>query len=284
MTETVEVEEVPPEEVFSLLGHDLRISIIQALWEAGNDPVPFSNLRDRADVADSGQFNYHLGELVGTFVQHTEDGYELTYAGQRVVGAILDGTYTKHASIPPFDTEASCPDCGTPLEAQYADEFFSIRCPTCEDLLQGLPFPPGGLDGRTREELVETAAHWLHAEFVLMRNGICPNCAGIMARTLDADLGPRTAEVGVRYDCQRCMWEGTSTVVSYFLSHPAVVAFYHDHGIDPIEEWMDEFRRDHSIEVRSEEPLSLTVTIPLDGDELELVVDGDLEVVESRRT
>ena len=69
-------EEVTPEEGFSLLGHGTRIGIIRALWRAGNDAVSFSELRERADVTDSGQFNYHLGELVGTFLRREGEGYD----------------------------------------------------------------------------------------------------------------------------------------------------------------------------------------------------------------
>ena len=111
-TEQDETEKIPPEDAFSLLGNETRIGIIQALWQTGNDRVSFSELRDRADVADSGQFNYHLDKLVGTFVHRDENGYELTYAGRQIIGAILDGTYTKRAEIEPFEIGGSCSICG----------------------------------------------------------------------------------------------------------------------------------------------------------------------------
>jgi hypothetical protein len=105
MTDPAEVKEIPPADAFSLLGHELRIGIVRALWRAGDDEVSFSKLRERAGMPDSGQFNYHLGELVGTFVRESEEaeGYELTYAGRQVIGAILDGTYTKRASLDAFE-------------------------------------------------------------------------------------------------------------------------------------------------------------------------------------
>lgn len=229
-------EEVTPEEAFSLLGHGTRIGIIRALWRAGNDAVSFSELRERADVTDSGQFNYHLGELVGTFLRREGEGYELTYAGWQVVGAILDGTYTKQASVAPFEIDVSCVDCGSPLEASY-DESFLVRCTNCEGGLAEFSLPPGALDGRTREELVTTMPHWIRAESVFMQNGICPTCAGVVARSIEPASELPEHEVKVEYDCERCVWSGHTMVGPNFLTHPAVVSFYHDHGVDLTEEW-----------------------------------------------
>lgn len=287
MTESVDNAAVAPDEAFSLLGHDLRIRIIQALWEVDDNPVPFSDLRERADVTDSGQFNYHLGALVGTFVRQTKTGYKLTYAGQQVVCAILDGTYTKHASIQSFEIDAACSFCGSSLEANYEAEFFAICCPnaSCEDLdqLAGLPLPPGALDGRSRENLVEMAYHWLRAKFLLMRNGICPYCAGTMSQSITEDIEAPDHEVGVGYDCQQCMYEANSTLMTHFIAHPVVVSFYHDHGVDLTEGWEVRVPSDsESTNVRSRNPWRIECVIPLFGDKLQLVVDEDLQVVEHR--
>lgn len=285
-SDDVEMQERSPENVFSLLGNETRIGIIRALWRAGNDAVSFSELRERADVADSGQFNYHLGELVGTFVRREGDGYELTYAGRQVVGAILDGTYTKQASIAPFGIDISCVTCGSALEASYDDEFFTVRCPNCDETVAGFPLPPGALEGRPHADLMEMAAHWLRAEFVLMRNGICSNCAGVVTHSIDTDFDLREQEVGLEYSCEQCIYDATSGIVPYLTSHPAVVSFYDDHDIDLTEEWWDALGAsgDESTTVLSENPWRIRVTIPVAGDELELVVDGDLNVVEQRRT
>lgn len=132
-----------PDEAFSLLGNETRIGIVRALWELSDGPqekTSFSEVRECADVTDSGQFNYHLDKLVGTFVQRDEGGYELTYAGRQVIGAILDGTYTKRAEIGPFDIDVSCSVCGSSHEASYETDQFVVRCPNCEET--GIRFAP----------------------------------------------------------------------------------------------------------------------------------------------
>lgn len=285
-SDEVEMQERSPENVFSLLGNETRIGIIRALWRAGNDAVSFSELRERADVADSGQFNYHLGELVGTFVRREGDGYELTYAGRQVVGAILDGTYTKRASIDPFEIDVSCIACGSALEASYDDESFFVNCPDCDRGVAEFQLPPGALNGRTREELVAMTAHWIRAQSVFMQNGICPTCAGVVARSIETASELPGHEVRVEYDCERCVWSGHTMVGPHFLTHPAVVSFYHDHGVDLTEQWWEALMQSSNqpATVRSEDPWRISVTISVAGDELELIVDGDLNVVEQRRT
>lgn len=51
----------PPDSVFGLLGDETRLDILQALWEqydptATDNAVAFSELFDRVDVADTGNF------------------------------------------------------------------------------------------------------------------------------------------------------------------------------------------------------------------------------------
>jgi len=285
-TEQDEIEEVPPEDAFSLLGHETRIGIIQALWQAGDDSVSFSELRERADVADSGQFNYHLGELVGTFITREGEGYELTYAGRQVVGAILDGTYTKQASIDPFEIDVPCVSCGSDLEASYDHESFFVQCPECEGGIAEFSLPPGALNGRTREDLVAMAAHWTRAEYVLMRNGICPTCAGVAARSIEPEFDVLEHEARVKYDCERCVWDGHSAIGPHFLSHPAVTSFFAEHGIDLTDQWWEAVMQSSNqpTTIRSEDPWRISVTISVADDALELVVDGDLNVVEQQRT
>ena len=281
-----EIERLSPEDTFSLLGNETRIGIIQALWQADNNHVSFSALRAHADVADSGQFNYHLGKLVGTFVQRDESGYGLTYAGRRIIGAILDGTYTKCAEIDPFDIGASCSSCGVSLEASYVTDQFVVRCPNCEDTVLRFAFPPGVLEGRPRDKLAATASHWIRAQLSFTVNGICPNCAGAIIHSITTDPEYRNREVGLEYDCERCNHHATSTVALHLSYHPAVIAFHDGHGIDLNEEFWDSYvwTGDGYTTVRSEDPWRISVTIPLADDKLELVIDGDLTVIERHRT
>ena len=44
-----------------------------------DDPRTFSELREAVGMRDSGQFNYHLDKLLGTFVRVTEEGLRNCY-------------------------------------------------------------------------------------------------------------------------------------------------------------------------------------------------------------
>lgn len=278
-------DRMSPEEAFALLGNEPRIAIIRALWGTSQMRLSFSELRDCAQIADSGQFNYHLGKLTGTFVLHEEGKYGLTYAGRRVVGAILDGTYTKRASLAPFDIGVVCPACGSSVEARYEHEAFHVHCPDCDGMISQFDFPPGALDDRTREELIEMAAHWVRAQFLLIANEICPNCAGVMTCSLTTDVEYRDQEAGLEYDCERCMERATSTVGAYLIYNPLVISFYYDHGIDFYEEGWDTrvWISDQSTTVLSKEPYRISVSIPVESEILEVIVDEDLRVVEHHR-
>lgn len=284
-TEQDVAEKVPPEDAFSLLGNETRIDIIQALWRAENDRVSFSELRDHAAVADSGQFNYHLGKLLGTFVQRDESGYGLTYAGRRIIGAILDGTYTKRAEIDPFEIGPSCSGCESELQASYENDQFIVRCPNCEQTVLRFAFPPGVLDGRPREAFAEAASRWIRAQLSFTVNGVCPNCAGDITHSITADPEHHNGKVGLEYDCQRCNHHATATVGLHLSYHPAVIALYDDHDTDLNGEFLQSYvsNDDQSTTVRSENPLRISVTISIGDDELELVVDEALNVAERRR-
>lgn len=284
-TEQDVAEKVPPEDAFSILGNETRIDIIQALWQAENDHVSFSELRDHAGVADSGQFNYHLGELVGTFVQRDKCGYGLTYAGQRIIGAICDGTYTQRAEIDPFEIGPSCSGCESTLQASYENDQFIVRCPNCEETVLRFAFPPGVLCGRPREAFAETASRWIRAQLSFTVNGICPNCAGVITHTITADPEQHNGTLGLEYDCERCNHHATATVGLHLSYHPAVIALYDDHDTDLNEEFLQSYvsNDDQSTTVRSENPLRISVTISIGDDELELVVDEALNVAERRR-
>ena len=65
-----------------------RLEILLALARA-DTPVAYSTLRNVTDVDDKGQFNYHVRQLRGEFLEQGEDGYALTDAGSGLVRTVL---------------------------------------------------------------------------------------------------------------------------------------------------------------------------------------------------
>jgi DNA-binding transcriptional ArsR family regulator len=85
---------VPSADAFALIGNETRLSILEALWEADEQPMRFSELNEAVGMRDSAQFNYHLSKLTDQYIRKTDDGYELRTAGAKVVRAILAGSFT----------------------------------------------------------------------------------------------------------------------------------------------------------------------------------------------
>jgi len=103
-----------PTDALSVLADETRLAILRALADA-DDPLPFSRLRERAGVSDSGRFSYHLRQLCEYFVRETPEGYELGHAGARVIDATSaagDDAPTDPGVTPGDTPTGECPVCG----------------------------------------------------------------------------------------------------------------------------------------------------------------------------
>jgi DNA-binding HxlR family transcriptional regulator len=281
-TEPTEFETVSPGEAFALLGNEIRIDIIRALGETPDDSLSFSALRSRVDVADSGQFNYHLKALVGSFIRRTdEDEYELTHAGRRVIGAIFSGTFTQRGAPRTFELNSDCAVCGSPLLAEYERERVTISCQTCDNRVTTFGFPPGAFENRTRSDLAQAFDARMRSFRSAVVGGICPNCAGRMHGSIIDDSEHFENEaVCIEHICERCHDRAWNRIGTYLVSHPAVVGFHHDHGIDLDETpfWELHWLRDEETMVLSHDPWQVRLDIELDGDCLHVMVEEDLSV------
>ena len=280
-------EWLDPADAFALLGSELRIEILRALWAGPEQPVAFSELYRAVDVDDSAHFNYHLEKLTDHFVRRTEDGYVLRRAGEKVVQAVLEGSFTQHPHRS-IAIEDPCIRCGEQLEATYEDESLSIDCPACGHGHGTYPFPPGGLNDRTDAEILDAFDQRVRHLHCLAKDGVCPECNGKMHTSLIRDreccLG---ASLRAEHACEQCGHTLCATIGLGLVEHSAVVSFYSDHGIDlgKTPYWrLDWCVSDDGLAVRSEEPWRITVEIELDGEVLSVTVDEDLAVVSSERT
>jgi len=279
------VDCLEPVEAFSIVASEPRLAILEALWDADGDRLRFSELRERVGMRDSAQFNYHLGKLTDQFVRKTDQGYELRHAGEKVVRAVLAGSFTEHPEIGPFPAPGSCVDCGGPLRARYADERLAITCRDCGRGHGEYPFPPGGLNDRTRVELLDAFDQRVRHLHCLAKDGVCPECGGRMETTVTGtgegecclDVRPRADHV-----CRQCGHSACSAVGLALLDQSDVVAFHDDHGIDLSETpyWQLEWCvSDAPVTVRSRDPWRLDVAIDLDDERLTVTLDGDLQIV-----
>lgn len=109
-------------EAFGLLGNDIRLAILLALW-AEHDPhaednaVPFSDIFDRVDYEDPGNFSYHLDQLEGQFIRQRAEGegYELRDPAKKFIQVIIAGAGVKGATQAPTSIDEPCPFCGATM-------------------------------------------------------------------------------------------------------------------------------------------------------------------------
>jgi hypothetical protein len=282
----VDCEEcVPPADAFSAVADETRLSILEAVWTL-ETPARFSDIRAEVGMSDSAQFNYHLGKLTGQFVRKTGAGYELRTAGERVVQAILAGSFTEHPRRE-LDITGPCTQCGATLTAFYDDELLTVTCPECAHGHGRYPFPPGGLHDRTDREVLEAFDQRVRHLHCLAKDGVCPECNGRMETTVERGgeccLG---ATLHADHVCQQCGHDLCSAVGLGLLDHSAVVAFCEEQGVAVSETpyWrFDWCVDDEPVTVRSEEPWRFEVAVTAGGETLRVTVDGDLDVVDTER-
>jgi DNA-binding transcriptional ArsR family regulator len=294
-----------PDEAFATLGNETRMAILGALGDSGG-PLSFSELHDRVEVADSGQFNYHLDRLVDHFVRRSDEGYELQRAGERVAEAVLSGAVTEAPVLEPTEVDQSCQYCGAPVGVQYREEEVTLFCTECpgiygeqvgpEDrgLIGTLFLPPAGVEGRTATELVQVAHVWGGLAMISAASCVCPVCSAAIERSVRVcEDHARTDEVcescggryavGVRVRCTNCIYDRAGAFGAALLANLDLLQFMTAHGINPVDQSSRSVvgaAMDYEEEVVSTEPFEARFTYTVGGDAITLTVDDDLSVVD----
>ncbi len=313
-------EGIPPEEAFELLGHETRLAILDALWEASrlsnarehedpsvwypaSDAVSFTDLRKRVGMRDGSQFNYHLKKLVGRFVHETDEGYVLDRNGQRIVSIIRAEEFTDEVVFDGVPVDAPCPLCNgaVVLEsgANRTLDFTFWRCTECDGLrrVPGMPpgilgildsLAPGGFRDRTPGEIVKALVTWTIHRQTMAVQGVCPDCTGQVSTSLvhcgDHDGDGHVCDAcgtvfGVRFHstCDRCHLRWVIPSEQHVLTHPTVRVFYREHGYEPkgIDFPLVRAETIADQEVLSEDPITVRTTVEIDGNSLDVIIDGE---------
>jgi len=290
--------EMSPEDAFGRVANETRFDILRALWAArneGEEPTGFSALRRRSGVDDSGQFNYHLDQLRPHFVRSVDEGYELTYAGRRIIGAAVSGVYSDaDVSVDAVDV-TTCPSCEGTVRLSYEEAIASVACADCGLTVTNTSVPPVLVAGCDRSDLSQVVSDHLLGQVQRLNRGICPLCNGRSEREFvrpddeSGDGGDGAGEeesafdehVTVRYTCSECGASSSGVVMMAAFDHPTVVTFLDDHGIDhrtdPV--WEFDWWYDATGRVVSDDPLRVTATAAIEGDELTLTFDESVTVL-----
>lgn len=299
------------EAVFSLVANETRLEILLALWEEHEvdeqldpDPVPFSALRKQVGVRDSGRFHYHLDALVPEFVQNDEDGYTLTYAGGRILGAAISGVYTRRdvdfEAIPVGDCAVD--GCAGSMAVNYEQGHIIFECDVC-DLRNTIPAPPILVGTHDPEDEPAVFSRFNLTQLQKTVRGFCHLCSGPVDGRLDVsalethttdresgDTDTRTdtrsdRQVRVIYECRECIALSHTNLVTALLDHPAVISLLHDAGIDyrAVPPWQLPQLVAVDETVLDADPVQIELVVSVDDKVLTVVVDEHLDVVEWTR-
>lgn len=282
-------------DAFQLLANETRLEILYALWNAPDwtatgtnrsairSPtrsqgllVTFTELKDAVGMRDSGGFQYHLNALDGTFIRKTDDGYTHLAGAIALYRAML-GSVTGPDAIDEIPLNHPCPTCESTLELRYDNQVFYAHCPDCGETVASAPFLPAGLEDRSDDDRIEAFDKWTKQLVSLLRDGICPWCASTVNHELDSERD----SVTITHTCTRCRGFLRTSIVENVVSHPAVVSFCYDRGLDTAAtpHWkLEASLGEVDTRIVSEEPFELRTTIRLSGDELTLTVNEAMDV------
>jgi hypothetical protein len=309
-----------PDEAFSVLGHETRLKIVQALGEA-DGPLHFTGLRERVGFEQGRQFNYHLEKLVGHFIRKSDAGYELTQHGSHLYQVVLSGALTRSPTVEPTELDERCYHCDSPIWIDYHNQQAAIYCAGCrgnfeptEGVLverlgdEGLatklgvkaidPFPPALVSGRSPAEIHLASVAWFHLDMLSWGVGMCPRCSATLDVSVEvcethaatdgpcAECGNLQAVIDTS-TCTNCNFSLGGMFSYRLFSHTSMLDFITDHGLNPIAPTSPETFWGHFTpyeeEVLSTDPFEARFTFTVDSDAITLTVDDDLVVVDTMR-
>ncbi|MFD1644606.1 DUF7351 domain-containing protein [Haloarchaeobius litoreus] len=286
----------------SLLANGVRVEIVRALGEAtvesdGLGFLAYSELLARVSVSDSGQFNYHLGELTGPFVRKTDRGYVLSSRGMLAFQHLVGGGFTTGLRVDAFDIDQDCHQCGNELVAEYGigwrqplEPLFTVKCWDCRAEYARTYVPPRGAGARSQAELLVAADQWNRMETASLVRGVCPWCGGHVDTTVqerDGDLPAsddgKDLEVYVEHHCRSCTGFHYTAVGETLRYHHEVIAFFAERGHDlhTIPKWELPWAVVDDHLTWYTDPWDLYVEVPCEGDTLRARLDGEARVVET---
>lgn len=301
-----------PDDAFAAVGNETRMQILQTL--GADEPLSFSELYDRVGMDDTGNFTYHLDRLVGHFVRKTGDEYALREPGNRIVQAVLSGAVTDAPVLEASRLDAPCPYCGQSIEIEFREERLLLRCPDCGGAYAGgdtdarhlemhppgtvavLRLPPAGIAGKSPRAVLDAALDWTLIEFLALVSGRCPRCSGDIDWSLHTCENHDTSEgvcntcqarhaLRVDYRCTNCTHheQAVPAGLHLILSVPELMSFVSTRDINPIMPSWEAHARiiTYAEDVLIVDPLEVEFTFTLEGDELTLTVDDDLNVVDA---
>lgn len=273
-----------PADVFGALSDSLRVDILQALGEyhretQNRNPIGFADLRRRVGVDDSGRFRYHLNQLCGNFVENVDGGYRLTYAGAKIMAAILMGTYTTEITKDAGELDSNCFVCDNPAVATYEEGVCVVSCANDHPLF-AWQVPPTAAANATLPEIVEMAELLARQGMERALMGVCPECYHSIEPEVVIE---ETARPAFRSECDACGAQLISPVGYCLLADPRVAALYqrHEQDLDEYHMWELPFVQNESmLTITEENPIRAELEVCLEEETLRVTLNETGHVID----
>lgn len=300
---------------FSTLGNETRLAVMLTLWDEfepyeggvyeGDNTLTFSELYDRIEYDHPGNFSYHLKKLTGQFIRRVDEGYQLTPTGRQIMYAIIAGTINDVTELTEAEIEVPCYRCGASTTLTYDGEFLFHCCTECEGrvdtMRKSLPdgtlnvhgFPPAGHRNRSPDDVLHANLIRSKHRRAMMIEGVCPECAGEVGMTnaicndhesegICSACGHKSPVLG-QYACEVCKHAWQVPPETRVATHPAVIGFYHERGVefDLANQESRSRMADWEVALASKDPVNVHISIPVANDKLTLILDDQFDVVES---
>lgn len=308
------------DDAFSVLGDETRVQILQTLGEA-DEPLSFTELRNRVGARQGGNFNYHLEKVVGHFAGKTDEGYVLRQPGRRVVQAILSGAVTADPELEYTELDVACWWCGAPIVVRYRQERLELYCTECEGLYKdqsvrrptplavdhasGPPdlgflgtyfLPPAGVQDRAPEEVFQVGMVREVTDYLGIAGDFCPRCSGPIEKSTSvcgqhdysADRCPACGNmmaIHLHVRCRNCNFQRQGVFGHTVYFQQAVLSFFLDNGVSLLSADSHLLREAmYEEEVVSTDPLEARLTFTVGDETLTVTVDDEFDVVDATRS
>ena len=278
-----------PTTALGALADERRLGVLRTLYDVEREAETpeekyrsFSALYEQSAFEDSATFTYHLDKLVGTYLASDERGYRLTATGERIVQAVLGGLYTDEPSVESVEVDTTCPNCShSPVEFDRDGELVTLQCPECSQPFIRENVQPALLADRSAEEAIRAYDRTIRRNIELELEGVCPACSGEM----NVDVQRSRQQTALSWlavsECTQCGKRNQFPPYFALLSHPLVISFYWERGVDltDLPMWrIVEFVLDGEWEpsVVETDPFRCRVDIHRDDDTLSVTLDEGL--------
>jgi len=204
-------------DIFGLLADETRVDILRTvavaqseLERAGSGPaeLAFSETYDHVEVENTPTLSSHPGELTGTYLPKSDDGYSLSHAGERIVRFILSENYEQPESFGPTPVAGRRIFCGeNSLPASLSQQFFPIDCTACNHQVTGQPITPAQARTCDADALIRSVKLRSAEDSKQVRRVMCPGCeARLSAEVHDVPESPLPESGPYRWRTYSATW------------------------------------------------------------------------------